>query len=161
MVSDSCSLQDRVSILWSHRVIQGFSATSCHQGLAYRAHCVLSYLLCGELSCHLELEGPLRSQAFQLATSYSCGSSTSRFNPNESCRPSTYLKSSVAVQNLKLTGRSKQPVDLVAYQREMLLDQQLPLTGSFEGWALISCFTHSKPPVGPASGDFNVIFFSP
>lgn len=42
------------------------------------------------------------------------GSSTSRFHPSESCIPSAYLKSSVAVQNLKLTGQSKQPVDLVA-----------------------------------------------
>lgn len=39
---------------------------------------------------------------------------SSRFHPSESCIPSAYLKSSVAVQNLKLTGQSKQPMDLVA-----------------------------------------------
>lgn len=44
--------------LWSHGVIQGFCATSCHLGSDCPSHCVLSYFLCGELSCHLELEGP-------------------------------------------------------------------------------------------------------
>ena len=33
------------------------------------------------------------------------------------------MKSSVAVQDLKLTGQSEQPVDLVVPQSQMLLDQ--------------------------------------
>lgn len=65
------------------------------------------------------------------------------------------MKSSVAVQDLKLTGQSKQPVDLVAHQSEMLLEQQLPLTRSSSlGTMVVSpTLPTAKPPVGPASGD--------
>lgn len=37
------------------------------------------------------------------------------------------MKSSVAVQDLKLTGQPEQTVDLVAHLSQMLLDQQSPL----------------------------------
>lgn len=61
----------------------------------------------------------------------------------------------MAVQDLKLTGQSKQPVDLVAHQSEMLLEQQLPLTRSSSlGTVVVSpTLPTAKPPVGPASGD--------
>lgn len=74
------------------------------------------------------------------------------------------MKSPVAVQDLKLTGQSKQPLDLVAHQKvaarsAVATDWILSRMGTLV--VVSPALLTAKPPVGSASDDCKFMFFSP